>query len=68
MIKRHITKCSSPLCMKRPQSTPLSRGVVILEVIYQFVVIILVISQFTIFQNQFKEKSKFSFNNKKDDV
>ena len=48
--------------------TILSRGAVIMEVIYQFVVIILVISQFTIFQNQFKEKSSFTVNNKKDDA
>lgn len=42
-----------------------SRGVVILEIIYQFIVIILVISQFTIFQNQFKKRSVFAVNNNK---
>jgi hypothetical protein len=46
----------------------ISRGVVILEVIYQFIIIVLVISQFTIFQKQFKENSPFEVNNKKEDA
>jgi voltage-gated potassium channel len=49
-------------------SSIVARIVVIMEVIYQFIVIILVISQFTILKKQFEKKSPFAVNNEKNDA